>query len=126
MDLVSGEAVLWEIRTVSFVVAALGELRLGVGGGDVGVEVGGVVGKSLNLERFAAHDLADQILFDEGEGFDGQGMHLIPEVLAGESGSGEAHEVGEVSGLGPLREGAFAARCAGAGEDGGEDGFADG
>ena len=52
-------------------------------------------------------------------------MHLIPEVLAGEGG-GKVHEVGKVSGLDPLREGAFAARCAGAGEDGADDGFADG
>ena len=120
-----GKAELSEIMTALFVVAALGELRLGVGGGDVGVEIGGVVGESLNLKRFAAHDFADQILFDQGEGFDGQGVHLIPEVLAGEGGSGEVHEVGEVGGFGPIGEGAFAAGCAGAGEDGGDDGFAD-
>jgi len=52
----------------------------------VSVEIGGVVGKSLNLERF-----------------DGQGLHLIPDVPDREGGSGEVHEVGKVSGLGPIR-----------------------
>ena len=92
----------------------------------MGVEIGGVVGQRLNLERFAAHHFAHQILFDDGEGLGGQDLHLIPEVLAGEGGGGEVHEVGEESGVGPLGEGAFAARGAGPGEAGGDDGFADG
>jgi len=61
------------------------ETRVEIGGGDVSVEIGGVVGKSLNLERF-----------------DGQGLHLIPDVPDREGGSGEVHEVGKVSGLGPI------------------------
>jgi len=53
-------------------------------------------------------------------------MHLVPEVLARESGRGEAHQIGEIGGLGPIGKGPFASRGTCAGQDGGDERFADG
>ena len=92
----------------------------------MGVEIGGVVGEGLNGQLLAFDNGAYKILLDDGEGLDGQGVHLIPEVLAGEGGRRKAHQFGEIGGLCPVDKGASAARGAGAGQDGGQEGFADG
>jgi hypothetical protein len=53
-----------EIVPALFVVTPLRQFRPLVGAGDVGVEIGCVVGQSLELQLFDTHHLPYQSLFD--------------------------------------------------------------
>src|ERR1035437_89470 len=54
------------------------------------------------------------------------GVHLIPEMLAGQLEGCEVHQIGQMGGLGPIGKSALAARGAGARDNGGDQGLGHG
>ena len=61
--------------------ASLGQLRLGIGGGDVGEEVGGVVKERVQVETQLPDHGAGQLALDGSENIQRDTVHLVPEEL---------------------------------------------
>jgi len=96
-----------------FVMPTLRQFRFRVGAGDVGIEVGGVVGQGARVQLFDADELAHNGLLDVAQQRRRQGVHLVPEMLTVQSRGRKVHQLGQAGGLGPSGESAFAARRAG-------------
>src|ERR1019366_7863050 len=77
-------------------MSPLRQFRPLIRAGDVGAKVGGVVGQSLKLQLLDTDHFPDQSLLDLRQVVCWQDVHLIPEVLAGEIGGGELHELRQI------------------------------
>ena len=84
-----------------------------VGGGDEGEEVGGVEEQHVEGDLEALNDIGDQLAFKDLDEFDGELVHLVPEVLTGQPFRVDVSELSEGGGLGPGGEGALAGGTAG-------------
>src|ERR1039458_4002940 len=92
-----------------FVMPTLRQLRSRVRAGNMGIEVGGVVGQGSWLELFDADDLAHNCLLNGAQQGHRQGVHLVPEMLTVQILGRKAHQLGQGGRLGPSRKSAFAA-----------------
>src|ERR1035438_8540465 len=106
------------------VLSALGQFRAQVGAGNVRIKVGRIVRQRLQVELFDADHFLHQFLLDVGQLLHRHGVHLIPEMLAGQSGGCEVHQIGQMSRPGPIGKGALAARSAATRDHGGHQGLA--
>lgn len=100
-------------------MSSLRQFRPLIRAGNVGIEVGCVVGQSPELQLLDANNFPDQSLFDLRQFLQWHNVHLIPEVPAGEICGGELHQFRQICCAGPIGKGSFAARGAGACDHGG-------
>ena len=107
-----------QVVALLLVVPACRECGAGVGGGEKGEEVGGVVEDGVQREREVGEHTPDEGSLDRGQGRDGDAVHLIPEVLAREPRDIDAREVAQRGGRRPPGEAAFTRRVAGAAHGG--------
>jgi hypothetical protein len=108
------------------VVPALGQLGPLIRAGDVRVEVGGVIRQRFDLQLLGLHHLAHHLRFDASQQLFRQGIHLLPEMFAGQVAGREAHQPRQVSLRGPAGKCALAPRCASPSDDPGQQRFAHG
>ena len=115
-----------EIVPALLVVSPLRQFRPQIRSGDVRIEVGCVVGQSPELQLFDTNDFPNQCLLDLRQFVQRHDVQLIPEVLAGEIGGGELHQIGKIGCASPNGKRSFATRGAGSRDHGGHQRLAHG
>ena len=102
-----------------FIMPPLWQFRPKIRAGDMGVEVGCVIGQSPKLQLLDTNHFPHQGAFDLRQFVQWYSIHLIPEVLAGEIGSGEFHQLRQIGSAGPIGKRPLTARSAGPRDHGG-------
>src|SRR4029077_13066403 len=82
-----------QVATLLFVMAALGQLGRGAGV-DVGEEVGAVVDQSAEIELKTLDEPLGHLAFELQNLVGGDEVHVVPEVLGGETGGIDREQAG--------------------------------
>ena len=105
-----GEPELAQVMAPLFTVAPLREHAPAIGRREVREEIGRVVGEDLRRDVLGGEDALDQPLLDGRDRLEGDDVHLVPEMLAGQRVGGHAQPARQGGGRRPLGDGPLAAR----------------